>query len=965
MELKEFTKKLESVLKIGMNSPSKRKTLDQMLVKYKLTKENKIQSELLQLQSYKSKNRKEFASLRVKLLRKYRLMKTVSEKAQVHYQKVKRLFSPPHSKVTLRKQRSNERKKQISNFFVESKASVQLPDMKFAKKRFLISSLKETYTEYLDDSLEKGEVPFAFSTFCKLKPQHVKTYGKTPSRMCLCQLCENCSMYMKGMRGNNVQSTPRNLADAVSHTQCPVADDQQYAKLSCIRGECDHCGVGLLSDILFDSNPDIALDKTMIWHQWNLVMKANGKNTPSFVEVTGTFENMVYNFCQNVELLGLHLFTATWQNRMARAFRNNLRKGTLFQILDFGQNYLNRFQDEIQSQHWDHNQTTIHPIVNYYCCPKECGNIVTHEQIFITDDITHDHYAVDHFVGIGMGDLKKMGISVTNLVQATDNCKNHYKSKGPFETLTKRKMPTMRIFYGERHGKSEADGVTGRCKQAVERARLSRQAIMTDAEEVHIYCQSKLQTTIEEGSDNCQHFIQTFHFVKKGEINRNWPVLKTGIKKSSLFHQIRSTGVPYVLEARPIACLCNSCYWGEGKCPNARYIDDWKVYKLKRAPFVKNKQYPLKIKVPLRRRKSTPAGKSDDNVRIADAIADGDVNIPDVRIADAIADADVNIPDVRIADAIADADVDIPDVSIGDAIPQLGIANDKSNKKLPVIAVVNASNVSSSNHSSLRRKCKNSTVADPIADVDCTQFQMGMDWDGTYRKIMSCKTFDDLAKFVSQLESIPTVPYKQIVWNPTFFVDLTAMQYKPKNVPTNLLPADTDGDGNCFFRTLSVLIFGHEEFHKALRVLYVIEAVTNYERYIDNDYLSLGSQRVYKRGSTLEVIIAYSQVWKSSDTRRIGKQVASDYFKREVMLVRKEGAWCGLWEMAVMVNVLQVPIRGFYPNNVSETTRQDFDRSLMPFEKVYRNRTPVNILWTPGYTGGPVEHFVPLLVVCK
>ena len=191
------------------------------------------------------------------------------------------------------------------------------------------------------------------------------------------------------------------------------------------------------------------------------------------------------------------------------------------------------------------------------------------------------------------------------------------------------------------------------------------------------------------------------------------------------------------------------------------------------------------------------------------------------------------------------------------------------------------------------------------------------------------------------------------------------MQYKPKHVPPNLMPADTDGDGNCFFRSLSVLLFGTEEYHKELRVLYVIEAVRNVDRYTDNAYLSLGSTRVYKRGSTLEVIISYSQCWKSSDTRRISRIVAAEYFKREVLVVRKVEAWCGLWEIAVMAKVLKVPIRGFYPNHLSETTRIDFDRSLIPFEECYRDRIPINILWTPSYTGGPVEHFVPLLVVCK
>ena len=62
-----------------------------------------------------------------------------------------------------------------------------------------------------------------------------------------------------------------------------------------------------------------------------------------------------------------------------------LKPGQLLQVLDFSQNYLNVYQDEAQGAHWDHTQTVIHPIVNYYIGPD--GNLVTEEHIMISDAV--------------------------------------------------------------------------------------------------------------------------------------------------------------------------------------------------------------------------------------------------------------------------------------------------------------------------------------------------------------------------------------------------------------------------------------------------------------------------------------------------------------------------------------------------------------------------------------------------
>ena len=156
--------------------------------------------------------------------------------------------------------------------------------------------------------------------------------------------------------------------------------------------------------------------------------------------------------------------------------RDNLKPGQLLQVLDFGQNYLNIYQDEPQGAHWDHTQTVIHPIVNYYIGPD--GKLVTDEHIMISDDLKHDKYAVKAFEEASLKHLKDKGFVPTMIIQFCDNCSGQYKSKGPFQFIFESQIPTLQMFFGAHHGKGPTDGAVGRIKSAATLAVHARKVII-------------------------------------------------------------------------------------------------------------------------------------------------------------------------------------------------------------------------------------------------------------------------------------------------------------------------------------------------------------------------------------------------------------------------------------------------------------------------------------------------------
>ncbi len=146
-------------------------------------------------------------------------------------------------------------------------------------------------------------------------------------------------------------------------------------------------------------------------------------------------------------------------------------------------NLLNIFQDEPSGVHWDHKQTTIFPIVNYYrCLRKKCRRLITHEQTFLgPGNLPHDHFAVSEFVARSRREIREMGVKDKDHAFWTDNCKRQFKGKASFLKLSEEMISTTLNFFGPRHGKNPSDGVTGRVKQAARRAHESCETVLQTA----------------------------------------------------------------------------------------------------------------------------------------------------------------------------------------------------------------------------------------------------------------------------------------------------------------------------------------------------------------------------------------------------------------------------------------------------------------------------------------------------
>ena len=174
-----------------------------------------------------------------------------------------------------------------------------------------------------------------------------------------------------------------------------------------------------------------------------------------------------------------------------------------------------------------------------------------------------------------------------------------------------------------------------------------------------------------------------------------------------------------------------------------------------------------------------------------------------------------------------------------------------------------------------------------------------------------------------------------------------------------LTPVESYGDGNCLFRSLSLIMFGHENNHVELRVHSVIELACNEERYLEDTFKEMAE---YSYDGVMNYIIQVS----ISD----GSFVRNDKyacFRNEVMLSTKSDTYASLLHILANCNIFSMQIISIYPTVQNPGVNRDVHNQVFfPVGKIYYPESLneiVIILWThtsnTNFRGWKQNHFVP------
>lgn len=634
----QFGIEFSNFLQVARQSPGKSKIVANTVEYFNIGKvRDEMDSDLInplpRLKCFKEQNRvKDLSELAYRIKKWHGSYRKAARFYHVRWQTFLEMVKPnPTEKVKSdRTLKSLARKEEVGEFYSSPGISNENPRPRACKKRYLTRTVSETYNLYVKSCDEKKTKPMSQRHFMKCRPKQVKRVSQTPDNECLCEKCENEKLIRVHLHGIGLQGIPKTVTDAISYTICPDIDETDghiplYGKFRCIMRECGKCGSAKLKERILKENPGIEIDeKISTWKRWELVKFEKITKMDLVFKKTTKIE-IIDQWLEDLDTLSLHRFQKYWQYEQFRHILNNLPKGVLLQVLDFGKNYLNKYQNAPQSTFWHNNQTMLHPIVNYYV--NDEGDVVTEEHMHMSGDKVHDKYAVNQFQEETLKKLEAKGIKPKYIVQWCDNCSAQYKSKGPFEFLSLSGIPVLRCYFGPRHGKGPADGVVGRTKQCIVNE-VKRGTVLRDAKETFEFVKKyfKQQSDKRNLKGKKKTFIQEclFHEV----IDRSQELIGGTLVGSSKLLNIRSTGHPYKVEGRPVTCLCLSCLeLTNTPCPNYQYVGKWKMYDLRSGKEIKeplsnkhwNKNFNVDTEVQLGKESDSDSESDNDHKFETDA----------------------------------------------------------------------------------------------------------------------------------------------------------------------------------------------------------------------------------------------------------------------------------------------------------------------------------------------------------
>ena len=98
---------------------------------------------------------------------------------------------------------------------------------------------------------------------------------------------------------------------------------------------------------LLKANPELESDPNWYdYSQWSWEKKGPKSRKLVLQRQEGTLYEIVSMFASQLQELVCHIFSCNWNYAQFQHMRENLKPGFLLQVYDFGQNFMNVYQDE-------------------------------------------------------------------------------------------------------------------------------------------------------------------------------------------------------------------------------------------------------------------------------------------------------------------------------------------------------------------------------------------------------------------------------------------------------------------------------------------------------------------------------------------------------------------------------------------------------------------------------------------
>lgn len=159
--------------------------------------------------------------------------------------------------------------------------------------------------------------------------------------------------------------------------------------------------------------------------------------------------------------------------------------------------------------------------------------IVRHSMVFLSDDIIHDSNAVKYFENKVIEFLEKKKLKYREIVIFSDECAGQHKSRNNLSVLANEKNIIQRHYFRSENVTSECDGEVASVNRSVDSVVLGRQAVITNAPEMHKWCSGHIFID-EPGSK------RDFFLVAKDSIDHSKGEAVNPVKGIWSIHQVNN-----------------------------------------------------------------------------------------------------------------------------------------------------------------------------------------------------------------------------------------------------------------------------------------------------------------------------------------------------------------------------------------------------------------------------------------
>ena len=169
--------------------------------------------------------------------------------------------------------------------------------------------------------------------------------------------------------------------------------------------------------------------------------------------------------------------------------------------------------------------------------------------------------------------------------------------------------------------------------------------------------------------------------------------------------------------------------------------------------------------------------------------------------------------------------------------------------------------------------------------------------------------------------------------------DTVSQKLFPKDSFVKATPVKCFGDGNCLFRSVSLILQGDENLHLELRIRVVIEMAMNIDLYCSNEQMKTLNAKV-------QIPNPVGILWHTCIDKEHMKETVKESLKSQLMKWVKDGCFSSLWQIYAIANILLKPVATLYPQVFSVGLPRPLYHAILKPWGLQQEVPPLLIMWT-------------------